>query len=51
MRIGVTFPQTELGGDRGAVKAYGQRVEELGYTHILIYDHVLGADPDVHQGW
>ncbi len=51
MRIGVTFPQTELGGDPGAVKAYGQRVEELGYTHILIYDHVLGADPDVHQGW
>lgn len=51
MRIGVTFPQTELGGDPGAVKAYGQRVEELGYSHILIYDHVLGADPDVHQGW
>ncbi len=51
MRIGVVFPQTELGGDPGAVRAYGQRVEELGYTHILAYDHVLGADPDVHQNW
>jgi probable F420-dependent oxidoreductase len=51
MRIGVTFPQTELGGDAGAVRAYGQRVEELGFTHILAYDHVLGADPEVHQGW
>jgi probable F420-dependent oxidoreductase len=51
MRIGVTFPQTELGGDAGAVRAYGQRVEELGYTHVLAYDHVLGADPAVHQGW
>jgi probable F420-dependent oxidoreductase len=51
MRIGVTFPQTELGGDVGAVRAYGQRVEELGFTHILAYDHVLGADPAVHQGW
>lgn len=51
MRIGVTFPQTELGGDVGAVRAYGQRVEELGFTHILAYDHVLGADPEVHQGW
>ncbi|BBY60031.1 LLM class F420-dependent oxidoreductase [Mycolicibacterium sarraceniae] len=51
MRIGVTFPQTELGGDAGAVRAYGQRVEELGFTHILAYDHVLGADPAVHQGW
>ncbi len=51
MRIGVTFPQTELGGDAGAVRAYGQRVEELGYSHILAYDHVVGADPEIHQGW
>jgi len=51
MRIGVTFPQTELGGDAGAVRAYGERIEELGYSHILIYDHVLGADPTVHTGW
>lgn len=51
MRIGVTFPQTELGGDAGAVRAYGQRVEELGFTHLLAYDHVVGADPAVHAGW
>jgi probable F420-dependent oxidoreductase len=51
MRIGVTFPQTELGGDASAVRAYGQRVEELGYTHLLAYDHVVGADPEVHEGW
>lgn len=51
MRIGVVFPQTELGGDAGAVRAYGQRVEELGFTHILAYDHVVGADPEVHVGW
>ena len=25
MRIGVVFPQTELGGDAGAVRAYAQR--------------------------
>ncbi len=51
MRIGVVFPQTELGGDPGAVRAYGQRVEELGFTHVLAYDHVVGADPAVHAGW
>jgi probable F420-dependent oxidoreductase len=51
MRVGVVFPQTELGGDVGAVRAYGQRVEELGYTHVLAYDHVVGADPTVHEGW
>lgn len=51
MRIGVVYPQTELGGDAGAVRAYGERVEELGYTHVLAYDHVVGADPAVYQGW
>jgi probable F420-dependent oxidoreductase len=51
MRIGVVFPQTELGGDASAVRAYGQRVEELGFTHLLAYDHVVGADPEVHEGW
>src|SRR6201998_4840103 len=51
VRIGVVFPQTELGGDPAAVRAYAQRVEELGFTHILAYDHVVGADPRVHRGW
>ncbi|HEV7853273.1 MAG TPA: LLM class F420-dependent oxidoreductase [Mycobacterium sp.] len=51
MRVGVTFPQTELGGDAGAVRAYAEGVEELGYRHILVYDHVVGADPKVHTGW
>ena len=51
MQIGVVFPQTELGGDPVAVRAYGQRVEELGFAHLLAYDHVLGADPAVHTGW
>jgi probable F420-dependent oxidoreductase len=51
VRIGVVFPQTELGGDVGAVRAYGEGVQELGFTHLLAYDHVVGADPDVHRGW
>lgn len=51
MRIGVVFPQTELGGDPGAVRTYGMRVEELGFAHVLAYDHVLGADPASHDGW
>jgi len=51
MRIGVVFPQTELGGDVGAVRAYGEGVQELGFTHVVAYDHVVGADPDVHRGW
>jgi probable F420-dependent oxidoreductase len=51
MRIGVVFPQTEIGGDAGGVRAYAQGAEELGFTHVLAYDHVVGADPEVHRGW
>jgi probable F420-dependent oxidoreductase len=51
VRIGVVFPQTELGGDVGAVRAYGLGVEALGYRHLLAYDHVLGADPEAHAPW
>jgi probable F420-dependent oxidoreductase len=51
MQIGVVFPQTEIGPDAGAVRAYGQRAEELGFRHVLAYDHVVGADPAVHRGW
>jgi probable F420-dependent oxidoreductase len=51
MRIGVVFPQTEIGADAGAVRAYGQRVEQLGFQHVMAYDHVVGADPAIHEGW
>jgi probable F420-dependent oxidoreductase len=51
MRIGVVFPQTEIGADAGAVRAYAEHVEELGFTHLLAYDHVVGADPKIHLGW
>jgi alkanesulfonate monooxygenase SsuD/methylene tetrahydromethanopterin reductase-like flavin-dependent oxidoreductase (luciferase family) len=47
MKAGVVYPQIELGGDTGAVKAFAQAAEDLGYDHVVIYDHVLGA---VHAG-
>jgi probable F420-dependent oxidoreductase len=51
MQIGVVFPQTEIGSDVGAVRAYAERAEQLGFRHLLAYDHVLGADPAVHENW
>ncbi|MDT4945971.1 MAG: hypothetical protein QOH14_2704 [Pseudonocardiales bacterium] len=43
MQIGVVYPQTELGGDPAAVRRFGRAVEDLGFAHLLAYDHVLGA--------
>lgn len=51
MQIGVVFPQTEIGAAVEGVRAYGLRVEQLGFAHVLAYDHVLGADPEVHAPW
>lgn len=51
MQYGAVFPHNEIGNDPGAIKAYAQGVEALGATHLLIYDHVLGADPDRPGGW
>jgi probable F420-dependent oxidoreductase len=43
MQIGVAYPQNELRGDPTAVRRIGRAVEDLGFDHILSYDHVLGA--------
>lgn len=51
MRIGVTFPQTEITSDPGAVREYTQAAEDLGYTHLLTYDHVIGADTSGRPHW
>lgn len=51
MRIGAVFPQTEIGNDPAVIRAYAQTVEKLGYTHILAYDHVLGAGLDTRPDW
>ena len=47
MRVGVVFPQTEIGTDPGAIREYAQAAESLGYDHILAYDHVLGQTPTI----
>jgi probable F420-dependent oxidoreductase len=49
LRLGAVFPQTEIGADPGAVRAFAQGVEELGFHHVLAYDHVLGADGRRHR--
>ena len=51
MQIGVVFPQTEIGDDTGVIKDYAQTSEDLGYSHILVYDHVLGASLRNRPDW
>ncbi|NKB99612.1 MAG: TIGR03619 family F420-dependent LLM class oxidoreductase [Pseudomonadales bacterium] len=51
MKIGVVFPQTEIGADPDTVAEYAVTAETLGYDHLLAYDHVLGADTASRPDW
>ncbi len=51
MQLGAIFPQTEIGSDPAAVKDFAQAAEDLGYEHLLVFDHVLGADPSKRESW
>lgn len=51
LRIGVVFPQNEIGTDIAAIRDYIQAVEGMGYTHLLAYDHVLGAGLANRPNW
>ena len=51
MQLGAIFPQTEIGADPGAVRDFAQAAEALGYEHLLVFDHVLGADASKRESW
>ena len=50
-KIGAVFPQTEIGNDPDGINQYVTAVESMGYDHILIYDHVLGASTANRPNW
>ena len=47
MELGLIFPTAEIGTDLTIIRDYVQAAEDLGYAHIMAYDHVVGA---VHEG-
>lgn len=51
MKLGVIFPQTEIGSDPIAVRDFAQAAESLGYEHLRVLEHVLGADASKRESW
>ncbi len=49
MKVGVIFPQTECGTDVKAIGEFVRVVEAMGFDHLFVADHVLGADPKFHS--
>lgn len=50
LKIGIAFPQTEIGIDPVAIRDFAQAVEGLGYDHLVVWDHVFGVNPAGHPG-
>ncbi|MBQ0721108.1 MAG: LLM class F420-dependent oxidoreductase [Gammaproteobacteria bacterium] len=51
MKLGAIFPITEIGTDPVVIRDYAQAIEDIGYDHLVVFDHVLGADPSKHELW
>src|SRR3989442_1886254 len=43
LKLGVVFPQTEIGSDPAVIRDYAQAAESAGYDHLLVFDHVVGG--------
>jgi len=48
VKAGAIFPQTECGTDVAAIVDFVRAVEAMGFDHLFVADHVLGADPKFH---
>ena len=51
MQVGVAIPGEAIGSDIAKIKDFVVSVEALGMNHVVMADHVLGADPAYHEGW
>jgi probable F420-dependent oxidoreductase len=51
LNVGIVFPHAESGTDPSAIRDFAQAAEALGFSHILAFDHVLGADPGGRGDW
>ena len=51
MQIGVAIPGEAIGSDIAKIKDFVVSAEALGMNHVVMADHVLGADPAYHEGW
>jgi probable F420-dependent oxidoreductase len=44
LQIGIVYPHHDIGTDPDDITRFVQSVEQIGFSHLRVYDHVLGAD-------
>lgn len=51
MRLGLVFPQTEIGNDVQVIRDFVTGAEAAGFDFISAYDHVIGHRPNDIDRW
>jgi probable F420-dependent oxidoreductase len=51
VELGVVLPQTEIGSDPEDLLRFVDAAEAAGFEHVLVYDHVVGADRSTRPDW
>jgi probable F420-dependent oxidoreductase len=49
--LGTNLPEHLIGTDHGALAAFLQALEDIGYGYVTVGDHVVGADLSVRPDW
>jgi probable F420-dependent oxidoreductase len=50
MRLGVSFPQPDIGSDPNGIREFAQSAERAGFDYISTFEHVAGAHVDRFVG-
>ena len=50
MKIGIVFPQADIGNDPAIIRAFARSVEDAGFDYLLAYDHIAGVHRDRFAG-
>jgi probable F420-dependent oxidoreductase len=51
IKLGVVFPQTEIGIDPLKIREYAEAAEKFGFDYLLAFDHILGANKESRPNW
>ena len=51
VKLGANLPEHLIGTDHGALAAFLEGLEELGYGYVTVGDHILGADLSPRPDW
>jgi len=51
MKIGVSFPTTEIGNDPNDIRSFAREVEAMGFDYLTCIDHVIQGREAVADDW